>query len=398
MQELIRRCPECSTFVTALTGIAATHLPRGTTLHSFAGVGLAKGSREDCLQHVQRSSKARSNWQKVQVLIVDEASMMSKALFEKLEFVARKMKGKDQLPFGGVTLVLCGDFFQLPPVSRGGATADDARFCFESEAWGRCLRAATGGPENTFSLNEVFRQKDGRLLQLLSEVRHNSLTQQGLRTLEDLRRELGVQDGVEPTKLYPANARVDAVNRQKLAALEGGPGREATFEAADTIPEGYYVPTEKLDEMFKLPRRVELKVGAQVVLLRNSSQTLVNGSRGVVVSLSPDPEVRFLSGETKVVGREKEEFDVMGPGGVRQAVRHQVPLRLSWAMTIHKSQGMSIDLLEVDLRDVFEAGQAYVALSRARTLEGLRVLGYDPSRFWTNPKVIEFYRTRVLPA
>jgi len=150
--------------------------------------------------------------------------------------------------------------------------------------------------------------------------------------------------------------------------------------------------------MFKLPRKVNLKVGAQVVLLRNSSQTLVNGSRGVVVSLNPDPEVRFLSGETKVVGQEKEEFDVMGPGGVRQAMRLQVPLRLSWAMTIHKSQGMSIDLLEVDLREVFEAGQAYVALSRARTLEGLRVLGYNPSKFWTNPRVIEFYRTRVLPA
>ncbi|CAK0902786.1 unnamed protein product [Prorocentrum cordatum] len=120
--------------------------------------------------------------------------MMSKALFEKLEFVARKMK-KNELPFGGVTLVLCGDFFQLPPVSRGGASVDEARFCFESEAWGRCLRAAAGGPENTFSLNEVFRQKDGRLLRLLSEVRHNSLTPQGLRLLEDLRRELGVGRG-----------------------------------------------------------------------------------------------------------------------------------------------------------------------------------------------------------
>merc|ERR1712070_59996 len=160
--------------------------------------------------------------------------------------------------------------------------------------------------------------------------------------------------------------------------------------------EGLILSDENVDDMTMFPRALTLKVGAQVMLLKNIApeRSLVNGSRGVVTGFEgPDmlPVVQFLNGE-QIIQREddKKEFS-----GGRVLVRSQIPLKLSWAITIHKSQGMTIDYLEVDLRNIFEAGQAYVALSRARTLEGLRVVGFDARRVWTNPKVIEFYNICV---
>lgn len=400
LREMIRRAPEQSTFVTALTGMAATQLPRGTTLHSFAGMGLAKGTKEQCLEHAKKMAKARRNWGQVEILMVDEASMMSMGLFEKLEFVARKMRGNER-PFGGVILCLCGDFFQLPPVSRG-SVGDDARFCFESEAWMRCFvpRGSARG-ENCFQLTEIFRQKDARLIELLSEVRNNNVSEAGVEALKGLSRPLTIKQGFEPTRLFPTNDRADAVNRERLSTLEGGEGRQAVFEARDQVPDGIFVSETTYDHMTTYPRRLELKVGAQVMLLSNISESLVNGSRGVVTCFKQKPgseellpSVQFLSGESLLVTRMNDSKDLSGG---RAFVRNQVPLRLSWAITIHKSQGMSIDFLEVDLKSVFEAGQAYVALSRARTLEGLRVLSFDTRKFWTSAKVVEFYRTRVQP-
>jgi len=394
LRELIRRAPESSTYVTALTGLASTHLIRGATLHRFAGIGLAKGSKEECLKRVQRSSKAKLKWKSAELLIVDEVSMMSKALFEKLEFVARKVR-KNEQPFGGIVLCLCGDFFQLPPVSCSDASEDDSLFCFESERWARTLTGPSG-QQNCFSLTEVFRQKEARLQALLSEVRHNAVTSQGIQALTELKRPLVVKEGIEPTKLFPTNRKADAHNMQRLASLPGGQGMEFSFTALDSIPAGQRMMPDALDAILTYPRRLELKVGAQVMLIKNLTSTLVNGSRGVVTSFcrvrgTQLPCVRFLCGTEQVIFSKKET--VAGDGG--QITRLQVPLRLSWALTIHKAQGMSIDFLEVDLRNAFEAGQAYVALSRARTLEGLRVLSFDPRRFWTNPKVAEFYKKHV---
>jgi len=398
LRELVRQSPEGSTFVTALTGMAATQLPRGTTLHSFAGLGLAKGTKEQCLERAQMSGKDMRNWANAKLLVIDEASMISKGLFEKLEFVARRMRSCDK-PFGGIVLCLCGDFFQLPPVSRG-AVGDDALFCFESEAWRRCFASLVGDGENCFSVTEIFRQRDASLLRLLSEVRHNNLTDFGMQTLQQLGRELSYQD-IEPTRLFPTNRAADDVNAQRLAALPGGERREATYEASDKRPEGMHMTDESLDAMTLFPRTLELKVGAQVMLLKNTSASLVNGSRGVVEGFVAErpgaerlPVIRFRNGEAIIVDRASDVKDLAGG---HKFSRFQLPLRLSWAMTIHKSQGVTIDFLEVDLRNVFEAGQAYVALSRARTLEGLRVLSFDVRKIWSSPKVVEFYKQRVRP-
>jgi len=342
---------------------------------------------------VEQNFKSRRNWLSAKLLVVDEVSMMSKGLFERLEFVARRIRRSD-LPFGGIVLCFCGDFFQLPPVARSGG--DDGLFCFESERWKECF--ASEGEECCFSLTDVFRQRDERLLRLLSEVRHNRISPWGIKTLRDLSRALE-SNGIRPTQLYPTNTAADAVNAQKLAELPAGDGYVAEFVAEDKSRSGPFA-ADSVESWTHLPWRLELRVGAQVMLLKNLSRTLVNGSRGIVLGFSRRrddvvlPVVRFHSGETVLVERETDSKD--GPQGLRCS-RSQVPLRLCWAITIHKSQGMTIDFLEVDLGRVFEAGQAYVALSRARTLEGLRVLSFDPARFWTNPKVADFYTNRVRP-
>jgi ATP-dependent DNA helicase PIF1 len=229
------------------------------------------------------------------------------------------------------------------------------------------------------------------------------VSEQSRQTLKMLSRELVVSDGFEATKLYGTNQQANDVNQRRLRALDGGEYGEIRYDSRDSLPNGMYLPDDKVDDITMFPRRLELKVGAQVMLLHNFAPLigLVNGSRGVVTTFQGGangdllPVVRFLNGVEQVIQRQDDKKELTGKSVL---VRNQVPLKLSWAITIHKSQGMTIDLLEVDLRNMFEAGQAYVALSRARTLDGLRVLSFDERKvFWTRDKVKEFYRDHVRP-
>jgi ATP-dependent DNA helicase PIF1 len=235
------------------------------------------------------------------------------------------------------------------------------------------------------------------------------VSEQSRQTLKMLSRELVVSDGVEATKLYGTNQQANDVNQRRLRALDGGEYGEIRYDSRDSLPQGMYLPDDKVDDITMFPRRIELKVGAQVMLLHNHAPLigLVNGSRGVVTTFQGGPNgggggpngdllpvVRFLNGVEQVIQRQDDKKELTGKSVL---VRNQVPLKLSWAITIHKSQGMTIDLLEVDLRNMFEAGQAYVALSRARTLDGLRVLSFDERKIWTRDKVKEFYRDHVSP-
>lgn len=384
LKEIVKQAPTLTTKVTALTGIASSILPGGTTLHSFAGIGLAKGSQEQILTQLKSNHSKVKMWKQLKLLIVDEASMMSKKLFEVLEYVARKVRGNEK-PFGGVQLCLCGDFFQLPPVARGGG--DDGKFCFESSVWDKCI-------SHSIELTTVYRQRDQTFLRLLREVRFNAATQESINLLQSLSRPLDCPPGIQPTRLYPVNAVADRINAEELSKL---PGSTYMFPAHDSGPEHL---REQLNNLTMFPKVLELKVGAQVMMLKNSVE-LVNGSRGVVIDfvnsgmeIMPQiPKVRWMSGNTTVISPD----DAMREVPMGKLTRRQLPLKLCWAMTIHKSQGMSIDLLEVDLARVFEKGQAYVALSRARTLQGLRVCSFDPSRFWVDLRVVDFYRNQVKP-
>eukprot|EP00929_Paragymnodinium_shiwhaense_P041516 TRINITY_DN21553_c0_g1_i1.p1 TRINITY_DN21553_c0_g1~~TRINITY_DN21553_c0_g1_i1.p1 ORF type:complete len:641 (-),score=158.75 TRINITY_DN21553_c0_g1_i1:9-1931(-) len=384
--------------VTALTGIAASALPVGaTTLHSFAGIGLGNKPWKDLLAGVKGNRRNLATWQQTDLLIVDEASMMSKALFELLEFIGRGVRdARDKKKsFGGLQLCLCGDFFQLPPVAKRGCPADESRFCFESPLWAECI-------DHCIELTHIYRQKDPQLVDLLWQVRFNKASEEAIKLLEHLSRPLEALNGILPTKLYSTNASVDAINRERLEQLQG---EKVAFRAQDggtgIFAMGGPDVTNRLNSQLLHPEYLELKVGAQVMMLKNS-ESLVNGSRGVVVNFEEAasfgstrffPVVQWRDGHTSVVMLDDATRET--PQGTMR--RLQIPLKLCWALTIHKAQGMSIDFLEVDLAKVFEAGQAYVALSRARTLEGLRVLTFDPSRFWTEPRVAKFYEDHVEP-
>ena len=340
------------------------------------------------LEAVKRNKPKVRMWKMSKLLVIDEASMMSKALFELLKFIARKIRGNEE-PFGGIQLCLCGDFFQLPPVNKSGG--DDGRFCFESPLWSTCV-------QQSIELATVYRQHDESLLTLLGEVRYNDCSQSSIDLLSKLNRPIVTRHGFEATKLFPTNHAVDRVNAERLVAL---PGEKIPYKALD-YPNHFDVISE-LNRLTMYPEFLELKKGAQVMKLNNSGD-LVNGSRGVVENWlvygkKPHqkwPIVRWHNGSRGPVIPEEIKKDTPGGAGV-EIKRKQLPLKMAWAITIHKAQGMSIDLLEVDLARVFEKGQAYVALSRARTIEGLRICSFEPARFWTDSRVVEFYKRSVRP-
>ncbi|KAG8465655.1 hypothetical protein KFE25_002962 [Diacronema lutheri] len=380
LRELVACLPAETTAVTATTASAAA-LIGGMTLHAYAGIG--NGERE-VSQLISSAARRRCDaWRRATVLIVDEVSMLSAELFDKLEHVARAVRGRAE-PFGGLQLVLSGDFYQLPPVStRGGPPA---RFAFQSRAWAHCkLREV--------ELRQVFRQSDGELVAMLNDVRVGRLTASALATIATCARAAGkgvpgAAAGVRATKLYTHRADCDEVNQRELDALDAPAVVLRAFDSGDGARGAS--PTALLDGCAARPQLV-LKEGAQVLLLRSLAQAegLTNGSRGVVVRFERGlPAVRFASGAERVV--ERQPFLVVQDGRC-VAVRSQVPLALGWALSIHRSQGLSLDLLEVSVDRAFECGQAYVALSRARSLRGLHVRSFDPTAVRAHPDVVDFH-------
>jgi ATP-dependent DNA helicase PIF1 len=452
-------------FVTASTGIAACALG-GTTVHSFAGIGLGRDSAKELADKVASKQAVCKRWLSCRALVIDEISMLDGTLFEKLDFVARTVRGARCMPtthdpsdepFGGIQLVLCGDFFQLPPV--GMERDPTVRFLFETDAW----REAQLLP---IVLTKTFRQKEAGFIALLDEMRRARLSPFSIAQLqhhvshppEQFVR--GARGGAPPltstaqapqpiataaappadaggepspamvafpvpagagappvglflsTRLYPNNESSDSENQMRLDALAHGEG------AALRIWMSYDEGAPNLIKDCIAQPRLSLRLGAQVMLLKNLDQQakLVNGSRGVVtgfeapavderlkrVTMHPKdmpplvPRVAFqvdpLAGAagwlTRVVY--PEEWTVE-EGGRTVASRTQVPLKLAWSISIHKSQGMTIPSLEVELSSCFEAGQAYVALSRAVSLQQTRIVSFAPGKVVAHRKVVDFY-------
>lgn len=383
LQAIIELLPQISTFVTGTTGMAALRI-KGTTVHSFAGVGLAKASAEDLLKKIGR--QAYSNWQWCKTLIIDECSMMAADFFEKLEYIARKLKGNDR-GFGGIQLVLVGDFFQAPPVNKKIYKDDpDVKYLFEASSLPSCKL-------KFMELTQIFRQKDTRLIDLLNDARVGELSSKSIALLDYLNRPLIFDDGIQPTKLYATNLGVNISNNEELEKLSG-PSED--FEAIDQGTEPW---KGKMSEHCIADELLQLKVGAQVMLLANDpvDKSLVNGSRCIVTRFEANldskqnfPVVRFINGVEKRI--EWNVWSLEDRKGKVLASRTQIPLKLAYAMTIHKGQGMSIDRLDVKIDDAFDYGLAYVALSRATSIEGLRVSAYNIKKFMVNPKVLIFYR------
>ncbi|RMC08560.1 hypothetical protein DUI87_14807 [Hirundo rustica rustica] len=375
LKRIVGSLPPNITYATASTGVAACHIG-GTTLHAFAGIGSGKAPLEQCIQLAERPG-VRQHWLACQHLIIDEISMVDGKFFDKLEAVARAVRKRDE-PFGGIQLIICGDFLQLPPVCKAN---EETKFCFQAKSWRKCIHI-------NMELTEVRRQTDKTFVSLLSAIRVGRCTEEVTRQLMQTAAHRSERDGILATRLCTHKDDVETTNERRLQQL---PGEVHMFEALDSDP----MLVKLIDAQCPVGGRVELKLGAQVMLAKNLdvSQGLVNGARGVVVGFESEqkglPKVRFLCGVTQIIKMEK--WVIKGPSGVHLS-RQQLPLKLAWAISIHKSQGMSLDCVEISLSRVFESGQAYVALSRARSLAGLRVLDFDPKVVRADPAVLQFYR------
>lgn len=358
--------------VTASTGIAATHL-QGTTIHSWSGIGVKDALSDKDIEKLAADNRIKRNYKKTKVLIIDEISMLHPHQLDLVDRIARRIL-KDE-PFGGMQVVLCGDFFQLPPVTSGG-DSDDKKFAFESVAWQQ-------GNFYVCYLSEQHRQQNDPLYTILNDIRQGTAgehTRVPLRT----RYKKEPEGGTRPTLLYSRNINVDFINERELSAL---PGDEKSFHMEE---HGHHALVESLKKSCLAPQCLRLKLGAEVMFIKNDAQgRYVNGTRCVVVGFERRegwPVVKTYDGDTLVAM--PEEWKVEDNGSIR-AVITQVPLRLAWAITIHKSQGMTLDAIEVDLGDAFEPGMGYVALSRVRRLSGLKLMNLNAMALKVHPKILE---------
>lgn len=475
--------------ITASTGLAACNVG-GITVHSFAGVGLGNGDVKKLYQKVKRSQKFVKRWQNISALVVDEISMLDGELLDKLDFIAQKIR-KSNRPFGDIQLIFCGDFFQLPPVSKD--QSKPTKFAFESSVWKDAI-------DVTIALKKVFRQQgDTKFIDMLNKLRLGRIDGETEAEFKKLSRALP-DDDIIPAELYSTRNEVDRSNNSRLGRL---PGKVHTYQAIDGGILQDNELKEKLLQNFLAPKQLQLKIGAQVMMIKNIDATLVNGSLGKVVDFldhqtymfyetmrenpdigieelerlqknpdilketwngnsdepevavrqksskdafcrsdpdaskcelgesifdflqhqSPDdtetrfnlerkeellrqihessrtkrklPLVRFKTSDmsTRTVLVEPEDWAIEDENEKPLVSRVQLPLMLAWSLSIHKSQGQTLPKVKVDLRRVFEKGQAYVALSRAVSREGLQVLNFDKSRIMAHQKVVDFYST-----
>lgn len=414
--------------ITALTGCAAILLGRrAKTLHSWAGIGLGKGTASKLIADIRTNRRALANWIKTDLLVIDEVSMMTVELFEKLDQIGRKLR-KSERPFGGLQLLLVGDFYQLPPVIK--STDDDTvgdkiidtpkQFIFECPLWAQSIHTI-------IQLTHIYRQSDPIFQQILLAGREGRLTSEQLAVLESRRGLDWKKLAIKPTLIFSRKAEVEAINNANMAALKGTRLKFTARTALDPAAPYMNVNSSEILRMIEYYDRdapymseIELAVGAQVMLITNLDQPngLVNGSRGVIKGFtecntkSEDkiskiiakaileggvnkfPIVEFTTGETRTIGPVSWGIDGQGPGGTDYIYRIQVPLRLAWATTIHKAQGASLDCALVDVgRKTFEYGQAYVALSRVRSLEALYIWDLDSAAFKVNERVRQFYKS-----
>ncbi|OHA58588.1 MAG: hypothetical protein A2571_02350 [Candidatus Vogelbacteria bacterium RIFOXYD1_FULL_44_32] len=344
--------------LTASTGIAATHIG-GVTIHSWSGLGVKEGLSAYDLESLSEKKYLSDRIRGTSVLILDEISMLSSRQFSALDDICRAFRAVD-LPFGGLQLVVAGDFFQLPPIQ---SYSRQPNFAFESESW-------KNGRIKPCYLEGQFRHTGDGLSQILADIRDNTVNKNTKNILLS-RLNKKPAGGILPVRLFTHNEDVDAINNNELSKL-AGPTKiyEMTGRGAKKL-------REALARSILAPERLALKPDAKIIFVRNNFEAgFVNGTLGVVIGFDRTgwPIVRLANNKKIVVS--PETWRVEDEGKVKAEV-NQLPLRLAWAITIHKSQGMSLDAVEIDLSKAFVPGMGYVALSRARRLEGLNLLGFN---------------------
>jgi len=362
--------------VTASTGIAATHIG-GMTIHAWSGIGARDQLTAYDVEAITTKEKIMRRVKKAQVLVIDEISMLDGKLVDMVNIVCKTVRQSTEA-FGGIQVIFVGDFFQLPPVTRQG---DMMRYAFESRGWDDAR------PLMCY-LTDQYRQEDEMLLGLLKSVRKNQVEEEHFTLLQE-QKEIAYE-GIEPTKLYTHNADVDAVNAGKLKLL---PGKSRSFKMSG---KGNKQMQAGLAKNCLSPEVLELKEEAMVMCTKNNfEQGYVNGTLGRVVDFNIEDGLPIIeTTEGKRIQMEETSWSLAEDNKVLAEVT-QIPLRLAWAITVHKSQGMSLDAAEIDLSKAFVYGQGYVALSRVRTLDGLKMLGMSPTSLRVDPKIVTIdYRFR----
>ncbi len=357
--------------VTATTGLAASHLG-GTTIHSWSGIGIydeLPGNFADGI-----SKGRREIIEKTDVLIIDEISMLHDYRLDMVDVVCRSVRDEPDAPFGGIQVIMSGDFFQLPPINRNDAR--DGQFVVESNAWREL------DPVICY-LGEQHRQDDEQLLGILDALRAGDVRRGHAEALLE-RVEIQPSPDEQMTELHTTNVDVDVLNERKLAEIDGD---EVHFAQVTTGAANY---VENLQRSVLAPQVLKLKVGALVMAVKNSPERkYVNGSLGEVIEFERGteyPVVEFSNG--KVVTMQPDTWELRD-GDKKRASISQIPLRLAWAITIHKSQGMTLDRARIDLRKAFVEGMGYVALSRVKNLYNLYLHGINQMALRVSPVALE---------
>ena len=359
--------------ITASTGIAATHVG-GTTIHSYSGMGIASRLTPELQDEILARESVWKRLSRTKVLIIDEISMVSASLLDALDQLMRVVHNTPEVAFGGIQIVMSGDFFQLPPIIKNQQDAPGGkRYAWQSQAWiDACIVPCY--------LEEQHRQHTSDVLsRILNDIRDGEATEDSLADLRS-RFECEIDSEHEPIMLYTHNADVDRINQERLEEISEAPH---FFEMQTR---GSRSNIEKLKAGCLAPELLELRVGAVVMFVRNNFEKgYVNGSMGKITSFDTKtglPLVDLYSGG--VVLATNEEW-TLEEDGKKKAIISQLPLRLAWAITVHKSQGMSLDSAIIDLSKSFEAGQGYVALSRVRSLDGLYLRGFNAQATLMDP-------------
>ena len=387
--------------VCALTGCAAVLLEcKAKTIHSWAGIGLGNGTIENIINKIMKNKYTKGKWKETNILIIDEVSMMSQKLFELLDTIGKVVRC-NQKPFGGIQVIFSGDFYQLPPVGSKD-DLETMKFCFESPLWFETFKL-----EEHVNLSTIFRQNDPIYQRILNQIREGRIKSSSNKILQQLvGKQVDENCLIQPTKLFPTRNKVDYINTTEMNNLKVQEYEYKIKYHSDlemnvsekNIRIGYtkeQIQTELLYLQNNLPCEeiVKLKIGSQVMFIVNikldNGDILCNGARGIIVDMSIQglPIVKYNSGYQMTMVYHIWSSELIPGIGVSQ-----IPLILAWALTIHNSQGSTLDIAEVDAgSQIFECGQTYVALSRVKSLEGLYLQSFDVTKIRINKKVQEFY-------
>jgi ATP-dependent DNA helicase PIF1 len=386
--------------ICALTGCAAVLLKcHAKTIHSWAGIGLGQGPLETIISKIRHNRSKLRNWRQVDILVIDEVSMMSSKLFHLLNEIGKRLRCSSS-PFGGIQVIFCGDFYQLPPVGDP-AERESCQFCFEHPQWETVFPK-----DNCVQLKKIFRQTDEVYARILNEIRVGRIRKSSFKILSQyVGREIPGDLAIRPTKIFPLRHKVEHTNSMEMDKIKED---EHVYKiktvtdipvpkTMDAIPIGKLSSEEVQYEIEYLSRNLlcdselKLKLHAQVMCVINiEAENLCNGSQGIVTGFANHtnlPIVRFHNGVERIMAPHVWQSENIPSIGVTQ-----IPLILSWAITIHKSQGASIDAAEIDIgSSIFECGQTYVALSRVKSMNGLYLTSFDISRIQIFNVVKHFY-------